>query len=477
MSKLTYLFYDIETTGLNPCFDQVLQFAAIRTDLELNELERHEFIIKLNPDCIPSPYATITHRIGIKEVATGQTELAAIRQIHALLNTPNTISLGYNTLGFDDEFLRFSFYRNLLPAYTHQYAQNCSRMDLYPIAILYYLYCPTVIQWPLINDKISLKLENLSRLNKLAEGQAHNAMVDVIATVELAKKFKQETKMWDYVCGYFNKQLDAERMSQLTPAFQHIDARVKEALLIQGNLGSAHYFQAPVLALGPHQVYKNQSLWLRLDYLRLSELPRDTFAEKAYVFRKRIAEPPILLPSIERFLKYLSPERLTLVNNNKEFLAQNPALLQSLCDYHQNYIYPNLENVDVDAALYQRDFPTKTEEQLNVQFHSGQEAEQKNLLSLFRNPQQSEQALRILGRHHSELLTEAQREEFSDYLARCRDPQNEIIDYKGGLRLNIEKALGEIKELYASNTLDEQQKNLLLELEIYYRQKESLCCS
>jgi len=40
--KKTYLFYDTETTGLNKSFDQVLQFAAIRTDLDLNEIERHE---------------------------------------------------------------------------------------------------------------------------------------------------------------------------------------------------------------------------------------------------------------------------------------------------------------------------------------------------------------------------------------------------------------------------------------------------
>ena len=37
----SYLFYDIETTGLNKAFDQVLQFAAIRTDPELNEIDRH----------------------------------------------------------------------------------------------------------------------------------------------------------------------------------------------------------------------------------------------------------------------------------------------------------------------------------------------------------------------------------------------------------------------------------------------------
>ena len=27
----TFLFYDLETTGLNPAFDQILQFAAIPT--------------------------------------------------------------------------------------------------------------------------------------------------------------------------------------------------------------------------------------------------------------------------------------------------------------------------------------------------------------------------------------------------------------------------------------------------------------
>jgi len=31
----SYLFYDIETTGLNKAFDQVLSFAAIRYDQQL----------------------------------------------------------------------------------------------------------------------------------------------------------------------------------------------------------------------------------------------------------------------------------------------------------------------------------------------------------------------------------------------------------------------------------------------------------
>src|SRR5690348_1510221 len=99
----TYLFYDIETTGLNKAFDQILHFAAIRTDSSLKELERYELKIRLNPDVIPSPAAMITHRMRLKDIADGVSEYDAIQLIHTWLNQPGTISIGYNSLGFDDE--------------------------------------------------------------------------------------------------------------------------------------------------------------------------------------------------------------------------------------------------------------------------------------------------------------------------------------------------------------------------------------
>ena len=37
---MSYVFYDTETTGNKTAYDQILQFAAIRTDSELNELGR-----------------------------------------------------------------------------------------------------------------------------------------------------------------------------------------------------------------------------------------------------------------------------------------------------------------------------------------------------------------------------------------------------------------------------------------------------
>lgn len=154
------------------------------------------FLLKLNPDTTPSPIATITHHISIAQANTGVSEYQAIRKIHKIINTPGTISIGYNTLGFDDEFLRFAFYKNMLPPYSHQFKNGCSRADLFPIVTCYYLFCNDVLKWPKVLDeegqrKISLKLENLNTENNLySGGRAHDAITDVIVTVELAKKLK-----------------------------------------------------------------------------------------------------------------------------------------------------------------------------------------------------------------------------------------------------------------------------------------------
>jgi exodeoxyribonuclease-1 len=108
-SQPTYLFYDIESSGLNKCFDQVLQFAAIRTDLQLNEIERYELKIKPNCDVLPAPGAIVTHYLSPDSLQDGLAEIEALEKIHAWMNQPGTISLGYNTLTFDVNFYPVPF--------------------------------------------------------------------------------------------------------------------------------------------------------------------------------------------------------------------------------------------------------------------------------------------------------------------------------------------------------------------------------
>ena len=345
----TYLFYDIETTGLTKAFDQVLQFAAIRTDLNLKELERYELKVKLNPDVIPAPKALITHHIGLKESQTGIAEIDAIKQIHGWLNKPGTISLGYNTLGFDDEFLRFSFYRNLLTPYTHQFANQCSRMDIYPMAVMYFLFKNHVITWPQKEGRLSLKLEELSNANQLAEGPAHNAMVDVEATLALAKRFFNERDMWDYLVGYFNKSIDKERSR--TPY-------ATETLMVYGKFGNAQNFLCPVLPIGRHLHYKNQTLWLRLDSEKLSSTTIDTIKETTWAVRKKSGEPGFILPPKERFLGQVNSDILTIAETNKKWLQDNPDMFEQIVQYHINDLYTHYPETDVEARLYLNGFWT-----------------------------------------------------------------------------------------------------------------------
>ena len=322
----SYLFYDIETTGLNKAFDQVLSFAAIRTDPGLNAIERHTITVKLRPDVIPSPGAILTNRIPVSDLSKGLCEFEAIEQIHQLMNQAGTVSLGYNTLGFDDEFLRFSFRRNLLPPYTHQFKNGCRRMDLFPMAVLYRLYKKEVITWPEIDGKPSLKLEHLNSANRMVSGRSHEAMVDVAATVELARRFYKKKKMWQYLEGYFDKETDAYRMQELPIAFQSGAGDHLKALVVSGEYGPGQNYQVPVVSIGTSIPYSNQTLWLRMDLPQLHQTTADTIAETSWIIRKRMGEPVILLPPQERYWKLIGKERNAVFEENLKWLKENPEI-------------------------------------------------------------------------------------------------------------------------------------------------------
>src|SRR6056300_1448363 len=112
--SVSWLFYDVESSDLNKVFGQILQFAAIRTDEDFNEIECHEFFVRLNRDTLPSPDAVLVHRLLPENLTKGKTEYEALKTIHELVNQSGTMNGGYNTLGYDDDVLRFGFYRNFL---------------------------------------------------------------------------------------------------------------------------------------------------------------------------------------------------------------------------------------------------------------------------------------------------------------------------------------------------------------------------
>lgn len=454
----TYLFYDIETTGLNKSFDQVLQFAAIRTDLSLNEINRIEINAKLNIDVVPSPAAVITHRIGPSQFTQGESELEAVKKIHQLLNTPKTISVGYNTLGFDDEFLRFSFYRNLLSPYTHQYANGCARMDIYPITMMYYLFKPQLLEWPRNEKGISLKLENINASNALASGQAHDAMVDVEVTLALAKRLIKDPSTWQYLTAYFKKTTDEQRIINCESTFQIGNHFHKIGLMAYGKIGAKAGFIAPVIHCGQHLHYKNQTLWLRLDADNIKDTP--------FVLKKKMAEPPLFLPLKERFLLLLSEERRVLMQENLNWLSKNPTFFSDLCKHHQHEKYPIIPGVDIDAALYQIGFPSQQDDKQCRDFHNASPNEKSAMANRFQDPGKQEQAIRVLGRHYPQMLSDTQRLQFQSY------QDAGLIDFRGEKKLTYAQALSDITALRSNDGLDLAQQKLLVDLENYLLEQQ-----
>jgi exodeoxyribonuclease-1 len=467
----SYLFYDIETTGLNKAFDQVLEFAAIRTDLSLNELERHNIAVKLRPDVIPSPRAILTNRISLADLAGGILEYEATEQIHRLMNQPGTISLGYNTLGFDDEFLRFSFHRNLLPPYTHQFKNGCRRMDIFPMAVLYWLYKRDGIAWPEIDGKPSLKLEHLSEANRLVSGQSHEALVDVEATVQLARRFRKHEKMWQYLEGYFDKETDAHRMKDLPIAFQSGAGSHRTALMVSGEYGPGQNYQVPVISIGNSIPYSNQTLWLRMDLPQLRETAEGTLEETSWVIRKRLGEPGIVLPPQERYWERIGRERSVIFEENLKWVKSNTEIFQMIISYYQDFRYPFIPSLDPDASLYQVGFYSRADEKVCRLFHQAAFDQKAGIIGQLSNPAASTLAQRVLFRNYPQAVPAEYARAHRRYMSRINPAtqKDAIEDYRGEKRTTPRGALAEINQLKRAGDLDDQQEILLVDLEAYIR--------
>ena len=199
----TFVFYDLETSGLNPAEDRIMQFAAIRTDLELEPIgEPYNFLIKLSDDVLPSPSAIkVTGITPQKTVEEGYTEAEATRLIFEDIFTPDTIVVGYNNVRFDDNFIRFLFWRNYRDAYEWSYKDGRSRWDLLDVVRMFRAIQPAGINWPLDEKgKATNRLELLSKLNGLNHVSAHDALSDVEALIGVAKLLKSKSlKLWEWL--------------------------------------------------------------------------------------------------------------------------------------------------------------------------------------------------------------------------------------------------------------------------------------
>jgi exodeoxyribonuclease-1 len=474
----TFLFYDVETSGLNPAFDQILTFACIKTDLDLNEIDRQSITIQLRKDIVPSPKAFLTHGLTFDELELGISEYDAARKIHKILNTKDTISIGYNSLGFDDDFLRFMFYRNLLDPYMHQYGNGCYRMDILPIAVIYRVFYPSCIEWPDVKGIPSLKLDKIANVNNfITSGRAHEAMSDVEALIALSKKFFQQKDIWRYCLDFFNKTRDEVRINGIEKDKTIQKRRFRVCIMASISFGAKVNFLAPVIHLGESLAYKNQNLWLRLDSDDIMGLDSGANLEDTFVIRKRHGDALIVLPALERFWDKMLATSQQAAQNNLEKISNHWEIFLKFVQYHSTYKYPFIPNMDADAALYQDGFFSAHEKRQIDLFHKTLDSQKqegdpqkKEVLSKIKSGRVKILANRILARNFEDKADYAFTTEYYGHLGKIKslETTDRIIGYKNDIKLNQERGLQELQE--AEKELldpDKNQRKMIASLKNY----------
>ncbi len=205
----TFYFYDLETSGINPRDARIMQFAGQRTDMNLQPIgEPHNVLIKMTDEIVPEPDAIlITGITPQKTIQEGITEAEFLKLFFAEIALPDTIFLGFNTVRFDDEFMRFLLYRNYYDAYEWQWNDGRSRWDLLDLVRMTRALRPTGIRWPV--DKKGAptnRLEMLAAINNIDHQNAHDALSDVWACIDIARLIKsKQPKLFDYLLALRDK--------------------------------------------------------------------------------------------------------------------------------------------------------------------------------------------------------------------------------------------------------------------------------
>ena len=202
---MNYVFYDFETSGNNKDFDQILQIGAVSTDDGFQVKDKINISCRLKKDIIPAPEALLINKISIDQLKSNEvSHYNLVSQLKQKFEEWSPACfVGFNSIGFDEDVLRQGLFQSLNYPYLTTSKDN-RRLDVLKLARGVSAFAPNTIVVPLgENNKQSFKLGNLTKVNQIDHKNAHDAIGDVMATLELAKKIKSSaSEVWDSLLIY-----------------------------------------------------------------------------------------------------------------------------------------------------------------------------------------------------------------------------------------------------------------------------------
>jgi len=414
----SFYWYDLETSGTAARWDRIVQFAGLRTDSELNPVG-DEFVtdVMLPDDVLPDPRATLITGITPQRTRSGITEWAAFERIHAALSAPHTCAVGYNSLRFDDEFVRFGLFRHLRDPYAREHRNGNSRWDLVDLVRATGALRPEGMEWPKDEEGWPVyRLAELTRVNGLEHSAAHDALSDVRATLALARLIRSaQPRLFDYYLGSRDKR-NVRKL--LEPYAQRVCVHVS------GMYPKERYRVAPVLSLCRHPINANSVIVADLaSDIEVLIHGDEADLRKALFTAGAKDRPPLKEIRTNRCpfvadLSVLTPANIeraqidmTLVNSRKRRLAQ-PAVLQKIARLFQQPKPGKAE--DVEASLYDKFLQDEDRSRCDA-FVSGVAAGNWPQLD-FSDKRLNKLVSRLKARSFPHLLQPEEADEWSDFV-------------------------------------------------------------
>lgn len=435
----SFLWYDLETFGRDPRRTRIAQFAAVRTDEALNPVgDPISLFCRPANDLLPSPEATLITGITPQQaLRDGLPEAEFFARVHEQLSQPNTCAVGYNSIRFDDEFIRFGLYRNFYDAYEREWRNGNSRWDLLDVMRLMHALRPEGMQWPLREDGLpSFKLEHLAVANGTRTGAAHEALSDVHALIGLARKFRQaQPKLWDYALRLRDKRHAASLLDTVgqTPV-----------LHISGMYPAARHCAALVIPLARHPRIDSRVIACDLDVdpARLLSLSAEEIADRLYTPVADLPEGeqrvplkeihsnkcPVLLPLAH--LREADLERLGIdlpaCLENAERLRAAPGLAEKVRRVFASENHR--EPADPDAALYDG-FVAEGDKRAFLKVRSSKPSELGVLEAELKDPRYPELLFRYRARNWPQTLGNDEQLRWDNYRRRRLGSDSGLSEY------------------------------------------------
>jgi exodeoxyribonuclease I len=206
---MSLVFYTTKPTGEDVFFDQLLEFAAIRTDEELQELDRLRIRCRLLPHVIPAPDAMLASAISVAQLTDRSypSHYEMVRQVRdKLLSWSPTLFIGWDSLELHDGFLRHALYKTLHNPYLTNTNGNC-RSDAKRIAQACSIFAPGAIAFPRDGDGcIDFRLAQICCANGIEIGTGRDAIQELQAVVSLCSRMmRMEPDLWSNFMRFSTK--------------------------------------------------------------------------------------------------------------------------------------------------------------------------------------------------------------------------------------------------------------------------------